>query len=311
VRSHYLSYIVPFQLINDKLEQYEQIIFYLDILSISRGFYNKRVIDMETNNYIQNQEQMPNIYPLELKHFLNNIYSQFKEYEPIFILFYDGGECLQNKIISSSYKEERVHSQESVIMENIKNHYLNLVELQFNKPNLSYVFRSQKYELDLIPHYIIKNNYFDSKQSHILNVILSIDKDLLQTCMFENTVQAVSTYKKATGTETKLYDKYNALSYIYRGFKRGGLTAEYIPLILALSSDRIDGIRGIPGVGPASAVKLIQMYNLPPIIKEDTILPDKLKLYTQLIVNNLKLTCFDLQIERIPTTELEKIVIFR
>jgi 5'-3' exonuclease len=315
MQSHYLKYLVPYRLLFEKLNRetnYKRVIFYLDVLSISRGFYNKKVIDKEIAAYIETQK-MPTLYPKELKEFLNAIYGKFKQYSPKFVLFYDGGECLQNTTISKFYKEERASSKyffledkEKELMNGIKSYYLSEVINQFNKPNLSCVAWSQQYEMDLIPHYVISKNFINSQDPNTLNVILSIDKDLLQTCRFENTVQAVSTYKKATGIDMVLYDKYNAVKYIHKGFKRGGLTAEYVPLILALSGDKIDGIKNVPRMGPATAVKAIQMYNLPPRIMKDTPL-GSLEEHRELIMKNQNLTCFDRQIERIPIMELNKI----
>ncbi|MBC8427618.1 MAG: hypothetical protein H8D97_01875 [Proteobacteria bacterium] len=161
--------------------------------------------------------------------------------------------------------------------------------------------------MDLIPHYAIsKRKILNCNSPNTLNVILSIDKDLLQTCRFENTVQAVSLYKKSTGIDLKLYDRNSAMGYIYKGFKRGGLTAEFIPLVLAMASDKIDGIKGIPKVGPSTAIKLINMHNLPPRIMPDTNL-GSLEKYRDLITTNLKLTSFDEQIKRVPQMELNKI----
>jgi hypothetical protein len=314
--SYYLKYIVPERLLYEKLnqeQQYKKVIFYLDILGISRGFYNKKTVDWELGRYMQTQ-QMPTTYPEELKAFLNNLYTKFKRYSPKFVMFYDGGECLQNTTISKFYKAERA-SQKYFYLEEaekeaysaIKNYYLNEVDKQFNKQDLSCVMWSQEYEMDLIPHYVISNNYIDSQNPDTLNVMLAVDKDLLQTCKFENVVQAVSTYRKATGVELKLYDRNSAVGYIHSGFKRGGLNADYVPLILALASDKIDGIQGIPRVGPATAVKLIQTHNLPPIITTSTKLPQVLEQYRDLIINNLKLTDFDQQIYRIPNTEINQL----
>lgn len=317
MKSHYLKYLIPYQLLFEKLNSetnYNHVIFYLDILSISRGFYNKKVIDMEIANYIRDQKKMPSIYPLELKEFLNNIYNKFKRYSPKFVLFYDGGMCLQNTTISKFYKEERasqkyfyLEEDHKVLMNSIKSYYLNEIDSLFNKPNLSCVAWSQEYEMDLIPHYAIsKRKILNCNSPNTLNVILSIDKDLLQTCRFENTVQAVSLYKKSTGIDLKLYDRNSAMGYIYKGFKRGGLTAEFIPLVLAMASDKIDGIKGIPKVGPSTAIKLINMHNLPPRIMPDTNL-GSLEKYRDLITTNLKLTSFDEQIKRVPQMELNKI----
>ena len=314
--SNYLKYLIPYSLLYEKLnteKQYKNIIFYLDVLSISRGFYNKAVIDKEIGNYMTTRE-MPTLYIQELKEFLNTIYSKFKYYNPKFVLFFDGGMCIQNTTISKFYKANRASQKYFYLEEShkelygkIKDYYLNEVNTGFNKPGLSCVLASQQYEMDLAPHYVITNNMLNSQSPNILNVILSIDKDLLQTCKFPNAVQAVSLYKKSQSKiDMHLYDNSDAVSYIHKGYKRGGLTAEYIPLILAMSGDKIDGIDGIPRVGPATAIKMIQRYNLPPIITKDTPLPGELQEHQQKLIDNVRLTSFDEQISRIPITEKNK-----
>jgi 5'-3' exonuclease len=313
-KSNYLKYIIPFQLIYDKIKvnNYKNVIFYIDLLSISRGFYNKEVINLELANYVGTKE-MPTLFIDELKIFLNNLYSKFKFYNPKFVIFFDNGECIQNTTINKFYKENRasdkyfyLEENQKELMRGIKNYYLNRVNEEFNKKGLSYILYSKQYELDLIPHFVISNNYLNSKDNDTLNIILSIDKDLLQTLVFRNTVQAVSTYRKSTGVELNLFDFENAISYIFSGFKRGGLTAEFIPLILAMAGDKIDGIKSVPSVGVSTAIKYIQMYNLPHIVDESTVFGLKLENYKGLIIDNLKLTCFNKQIERLPIQEINK-----
>ena len=63
MKSNYLKYLIPYQLLFEKLNReknYKKVIFYLDILSISRGFYNKAVIDKEIGQYIHTK-QMPTL----------------------------------------------------------------------------------------------------------------------------------------------------------------------------------------------------------------------------------------------------------
>lgn len=113
--------------------------------------------------------------------------------------------------------------------------------------------------------------------------------------------------RKKGQLEFYVLDNYNAISYIYKKFKRGLLTAEYIPLILAISGDKADNIDGVKGVGDATAVKLITQHRIPPTIVQSTSLPQRLEQSRQLIMDNFALTSFDEQMRRIPITFFNKL----
>ena len=253
-----------------------------------------------------------------MREFLNGLYNQFKSYDPFFVILYDDGFCQQQKVIEPSYKSGRSilnlivdNDQELELFRQIKKHYYQEIEHLFTKKDLSKVYYLREYEADLIPHYCILNGLYDSDQDDILNVILSVDKDLLQTCKFTNTIQCVTSFIKKSNSNKSgfqiqfdAYDNDNAISYINKKFKRGILTAEYIPMILAIGGDKADSVSGLRGIGPTKSIELIINYSIPSTIdqlnwKLDK-MPDLIKNNFEMITKNFKLISFDEQLKRVP-----------
>jgi hypothetical protein len=285
--------------------------------SIAKGFYNKDVILVELGRYAT-EGKVSEILIEELKEFLNSLYRQFKIYDPFFVISYDDGYCAQQKIIDSSYKSGRstlnliIDNDEQIqLFREIKKYYYQKIEHMFTKKDLSKVYYLKEYEADLIPHYCIINGLFDSDQSDVLNVILSVDKDLLQCCKFTNTIQCVTSFiqnpnrnKGGYVIQFDAYDNQNAISYINKKFKRGILTAEYIPMILAIGGDKADGVPGIRGIGPTKAIDLIINHSIPITAEELkwklNTMPDIIKNNFEMINKNYKLISFEEQLKRIP-----------
>jgi len=290
------------------------IIFYIDILSIAKGFYNKSTVSYEVSHYLDTKKP-PDFFINEMRGFLNNLYKRFDGLSRKFILFYDYGICKQNKSIDKSYKATRgraedyylLDNQELELMRQIRNYYLQKSEEVFTKPGLSTVINTKEFESDFIPHYVISNNLLPNiQQTTILNVILSHDKDLLQTTEFPNTIQYISRYLNKN-LLFELYHRDNAISYFYKKFKRGILTAKYVPLLLSLAGDKSDNIVGIKNIGYTRAYNLIIKYKLPYEVNEYTELPDEIRAYKDQIIKNYKLTSFDEQIKRIDIMTLETV----
>jgi len=312
---YYLKYIIDQKSVHDILKKNNcsNIILYIDIMSIARGFYNKNTLLFEIDYYITNNKQISNFFILELKDFLNNLYKSFRYYNPKFIIFFDNGQCKQNSDLSKEYKLGRsnkinliVEDDEIELLRIIKRYYYNIIEQEFNKPKLSAVINLKEYEADFIPYYIINKNLINSSSDSTLNIILSLDKDLLQTCKFTNTIQLISLYKNKS-LQLKTYYNENAIEYFYKTFKRGFLTAKHIPLMLALAGDKADHVDGIKGIGYAKAHDLIIKYELDPEIGIATKLPSELEPYRDLIVKNYNLINFESQITRIPQLLLSNV----
>ena len=259
---------------------------------------------MEIDNYVTNKA-MPVLFLNELKEFLNSLYTSFKYYDPRFIIHFDNGVNKQNSTVLKGYKEGRQSSgyhiledEQMQLFKTIKSYYYQEVENKFIKPNLSTVIYLKDYEADLVPHYCISNNYMNSQNEDTLNVVLSVDKDLLQCCKFNNTIQAVSVYKKSEGRiDMQIYDNRNALMFMHKGFKPGIVTASHVPLVLALAGDKADGIKGLKGVGNAKAIALIMKHRLPAEYPRE--LPSELSPYLKQIQQNYKVTDFGMQASRI------------
>jgi hypothetical protein len=77
--SNYLKYRIPYNLINEALKSYKNLVIFLDLNSIARGFYNRDVILSELNNYVESK-QLPTLLIKELKEFLNNLHSSYKQF---------------------------------------------------------------------------------------------------------------------------------------------------------------------------------------------------------------------------------------
>ena len=230
----------------------------------------------------------------------------------------DDGQCVQNKLIMNTYKHNRMHSSsDNILFEDSSNeifkkikyfYYLKIKE-QIEKPDLCSVIYSHEYETDIVPFYAIKNGIYDSDDSDILNVILSLDKDLLQTCEFNNTIQCITNFSIDKNTNKyvinfDVFDKNNALKYIYNKFNPGILTAKYLPLILSISGDKSDDIPGISGYGPSKAIKLVEKnkipYDLDSIKRDINYMPSIIKDNINIISRNMKLIDFNEQIKRLP-----------
>lgn len=313
---NYLKYRIPYDLINSVIKSYKNLVIFIDLNSIARGFYNRDVIVSELNNYIEHK-QLPTLLINELKFFLNNLFSSYKQYNPKFCIFYDLGLHEQNKSVSGSYKSNRTNESKTYIINDeerelyyqIKNYYFEEIHKQFNIKNLCKVVFLQNYESDFVPYYFIKK-YKYNQNPDTLNLILSVDKDLLQCCQFKNTYQAISVYiKSESRIESVLYDDTNAVKYIAKSFSPDGfITSKYIPLILAMAGDKNDGIDGIKkGLGVMGVIKMIKLYNFPDDFNSTFQLPADISSYKLKLQTNLSLTSFERQISRIPREVLDSI----
>jgi len=317
--NYYIKYALKYSLIFEILKRLnkKKINFFIDLQSIAKGFYNKDVILVELGRYAT-EGKVSEILIQELKEFLSKIYFQFKQFDPFFVLFYDDGYCQQQKLVDNSYKSSRItlnlivdNNNDIELFRQIKRYYYQRIENLFTIKDVSKVYYLREYEADLIPYYCIKNDLYDSSQNDILNVILSVDKDLLQVCKFTNTIQCVTSFKSNENRnkggfqiQFDVYDNENSISYINKKFKRGILTADAIPMILSISGDKADSILGIRGIGPTKATELIITHSIPSGIEElkqkiDQ-MPTIIKQNLEMIIKNYKLISFEEQLKRIP-----------
>lgn len=315
--SRYLKFQIPYAKIYEILKngKYKRIIFHIDLPSISRGFYNRQVIEYEIAEYIDKQ-QMPSYFLMEGKQFLGELFERFKQYTPRFSIFYDNGNCGQNNSIYKGYKD-RSRDRSKLILEdldmelysNIKNYYYEQFAPMFTIPPMSKVTFLKSYEADFVPWIMLKYNIWDCNNPETLNIILSVDKDLLQCCQYQNVIQIFTLFSKnGSGIVFNIYDDTNAINQLYDKSERGILTSKYIPTILSLAGDKADKIPGIPRVGEANAYKMIINYNLPACLTDDFVLPDCLVQHKDIIKRNYKLISFDEQLSRIPLPNLQEIL---
>ncbi len=322
-KKYYLRYPLPYNFILKILEdnKKEKINFFIDFNSICKGFYKAETILYEIGEYGEHGKPSGKLI-LELKEFLNNLYKIFKKYDPYFIIHYEAGSAAQNKELCSTYKSGR-HISNNIpgedpamteIFRKIRDYYYSNIVAEFTKEDLCYVHYDKVYETDCVSQYCIRNDIFDSAQPEVLNIILSVDKDILQATKFRGQVIQCITGFKANKLKGKydlfmnVYDDRNAISYLYDKFQPGILTAKYIPMILSLAGDKSDDILGIPGIGYVKAIKLIEKNNIPwdiASLKRDIkLMPKIIQDNIDRVIQNYKLIDFDEQIKRLPRSFL-------
>ena len=89
-KKYYINYPLNYTLIYDvfRLLKKKKINFFVDFNSICKGFYKKETIMYELNSYVESSGKVSGKLILELRQWLNNLYSFFRNYEPYFIIFY-------------------------------------------------------------------------------------------------------------------------------------------------------------------------------------------------------------------------------
>ncbi|MEM3451999.1 MAG: hypothetical protein QW835_00030 [Candidatus Hadarchaeum sp.] len=190
---------------------------------------------------------------------------------------------------------------EAALLEQIKKYYfVKLLELE--KFENVKVFYLKQYESDFLPHYMICKNYYESASDQILNAILSVDKDLLQTLKFPNTVMCTCTYRRGDRV-LGIYNRENAFAYLLGS--PSSLTAEYIPLVLSIAGDRSDNIPGVKGYGIKKAVDFVIRYRIPPLLEEIKrkrgVMPSLIQENFETVERNYHLISFEEQIRRLPS----------
>lgn len=314
MHNRYMKYAVPYTEIYDILKRTNKrrIRFFIDLQSIAKGLYNQNNIFHEIQHYITHREPSDTLVT-EYRNFLNTLYMRFKQYSPYMVTFYDDGKNSQNTLISSGYKGGRTQLSSIITDDGEREVYYQIKQLYFTKiehrcsvDGFGKVYYLKDYESDFIPYYCIVNNLYDTQADDVLNVIFAADKDLLQCCIFNNTIQITNRFLPSQIGDKRLnievWNDKNAITYIYRNFKQGVLTSKYIPLILAIAGDKADNIPGIKGVGPKKAIDYIQNYNMPcktwELQRDKDKLPGVIQKNFDLVIRNLKMIDFEEQLKR-------------
>lgn len=103
---------------------------------------------------------------------------------------------------------------------------------------------------------IIAGAWATADAGHESITIASSDKDFIQLLGpnphgVETTQIRFSSGKGASRAETDLWTRERVSTEL-------GYQPEHTPLVMALRGDEVDGVRGVPGVGPKKAVKLLE-----------------------------------------------------
>lgn len=315
----YFNYTLPNELIEHLIarKNIHKVVFHIDMNSICKGMFSRTVLEHEFE--VLRNKRSPKMLFKSLQYLLKNLFDIYSKYDPQFFVFYDLGGSVQNKTVSSAYKSNRTLSskkflkdeEEAKLYYQLRSYYFEKIPEYFNIDNVSKTICLNEYESDFVPYELIRKNEF-MQSPNVLNLVLSIDKDLLQCCQLPNTYQAINQYRRAEKQyhQTLFSDK-NALSYIYKNFSHKqypSVTSKYVPLVLAIAKDTADGIVGIKnGFGVASAIKLIDKYHIPHDFDVHYPLPVEIGGCQDQLQINLDLTSFERQIQRVPKHILDLI----
>jgi len=316
----YLKYQIKYNDIYAELNKgYTDMIIYIDTAGIAKGFYSTSTIKFEVTQYMQNPEALPTTFLNELQEYLKMLYTKFQRYNPKFVLFHDQGVCKQNSDIDSTYKADRraaTSSQRFLVEEEtmrvfklLKSYYYDAIIENFNIPNYCYAIDLEDYESDLIPHLIRSKGWLNSSSARTFNLVLALDKDLIQTCRYNNVRMAASIYHKAKRRlDMDLLDNETGLKYIYPKFLRGILDCNHLSIVLSMMGDKADNIKGISQCGPARAIKLAQLH-FKDVYEFDsnTTFPSELVKHRDMLIRNFKMISFDEQISRLPSNIINKV----
>ena len=301
-----MSYIVRYYFnlthIYELLEKrdYKTVTFFIDVSSVSRGIYSSKLI---TPHIFSNNKD---IWFNEIVKYIDWLRNKFKKFDPFFILFYDAGVYKYHLSIYPEYKATRssigyvtIDKYFSVDLFNAmqvlkKYTYAKLYTELNNKEDIVSIYLKEQ-EADLIPHYVISKNFLDTKEEKNLNVILSSDKDLLQTTKFGNTIQ-ILTRKKRGAFTTEIYNRRNSLKQLIDKDPMQPYFSDWIPIFLSIAGDKSDNIPGIPKIGYKTLYNKLVKHSITSPDLQDVINELNLTNHEDIINRNFKLVDFETQI---------------
>jgi len=177
------------------------------------------------------------------------------------IIFFESGKSSYHDSIYSDYKKARrsadffgLDLETREFFHQILDKNYHVIDRVCGKlPGVS-VIRLKYLEADFVPHYLVDRILKKDEVQDSAHVIYSQDKDMLQFLLFPNTYQFYRSHVKV-----KLLTKDNMIEHYV---KKENITIgpEWFEMILALHGDASDGFDGIKGIGPVTAVKLLDQY---------------------------------------------------
>lgn len=303
--------------------KYDKIVFHIDLPGVSRGYY--------TLNTIMPDIKKASIGVLSTSLYKNLAtvldYLEMQATVPCkFVINYDINGSAYNKSIDPRYKSNRVNQsltdlsdyQVDLMIAMKKQTFLGLHRF-FNIPGKCSVVGLRGYEADIVPDIIIGQ----MDEPRTLSIIIAIDKDLTQTCRYDNTImyrsmmRHKSTMRKNPALSlwvNTIIDNDNAMEFVSESVKGAGLTSNYIPHLLSLSGDSADSVPNIcKGIGKSTAVKLIHqnisMYGLPDQIEDDTQLIPIISDHIDRFKLSMNLTSFHVQKQCMPISVLNDVLL--
>ena len=170
--------------------------------------------------------------------------------------FADTGQSQYHDEIYKDYKASRsitnyktLSMLEKDAVKNITKKNIEVIIKSARKLHNSYGIYLSYCESDFCPHYYIEKHYNDPS---ILNIIYSSDRDMLQTLIFDNTIQF---YRK--NKENKMWIDKNNWKEKLKIEDSYNIPIENYVFMKSIMGDTGDDIPGVKGIGPKSVIKYV------------------------------------------------------
>lgn len=232
--------------------------------------------------------------------------------------FMESGTSSYHEEIHKLYKKNRSQSDFFGLDDISKDLFFNVLKRNYavaekvcNKiPDIHFI-RLYNLEADFLPHYLLYHYFPKEVLEESMNMIYSLDKDMLQCLKHKNVVQFYKSYKLV-----RCIFSDDIVKHYFKKEDAKLIAAEWFPLILSIDGDASDNFKGVDRVSLGTIYKLWDDISRSCISMDDvyknidnktTIFPNRpLMMAPNLkkifesesdIVRNLKLSSYDLLIK--------------
>ncbi len=290
---------------------------YVDLKGCTTSLYQewaiRTIADQSTGVQVCDQSIFASILEFIAFH---KVYARKRNIKLRVYIFMESGSSSYHRDIHSEYKKNR-QSNFFGLDQTTMDTFFNVVKRNFhvaekicNKLPDVYFIHLTALEADFIPHYLMNNVLSREAVDNSLNLIYSLDKDMLQCLTSENIAQYFRSYKKST-----IIFNSDIVKHYFK--KDDGIVIDpiWIPLILGIDGDASDNFKGVRGISLTTIYKhwgdIVKSVNTmndvyKNIQQKTTIFQDKtiqtktmVSLYESedVIVRNIKLSSYHLLIE--------------
>jgi len=249
--SSILSYYPSYAILDEIVQKgYNSLNIYIDLKNCLQTLYMEHAIVNIIENSISCGYSDTSIFT-SLISFLtfHKIYSERRNININFYIFFESGQSYYHKNISNKYKISRriddlyglSKEKRDLFFKILYKNFL-LVEKACNKLPKIKVIRLDHLEADFIPYYLIRNKLVDHDDK-TGNIVYSNDHDLMQTINAGNNVYIF----KKTPKGKSIITKNDVMKLFFKS--ECDYPDNYLPLAMAITGDPGDDVYGVKGIG--------------------------------------------------------------